>query len=186
MSAHVFDPDPDGDCRRCPLPQAHPTHLDPALPSLPYGNTSGWSGSETSMERAMDADADGTTSERQAVVLRHLGFCGPTGATWKELAEGTGWHHGQASGALSVLHKEGRIARLTERRSRCQVYVLPSYVNDRDTAPHGRRRAADTVALIDAACTAAEDDMDTGADYYNEPVVPVSALRAILNGETDE
>jgi hypothetical protein len=46
-------------------------------------------------------------------------------------------HHGQASGALSVLHKEGRIARLTERRNRCAVYVLPEYVQGRETSPHG-------------------------------------------------
>lgn len=48
----------------------------------------------------------------------------------------TDLHHGQASSVLSVLHKEGRLARLTEKRERCAVYVLPEYVGDRAAAPY--------------------------------------------------
>jgi DNA-binding MarR family transcriptional regulator len=54
------------------------------------------------------------------------------GLTWRELSDRTGWHHGTASGALSVLHKEGLIARLEERRDRCQIYVLPEFVLGRE------------------------------------------------------
>jgi hypothetical protein len=45
--------------------------------------------------------------------------------TWKELAVETGWHHGTASGVLSVLHicKEGAIVRTYTTRNRCKVYV---------------------------------------------------------------
>ena len=182
---HPFRQDPDGltgiDCLGCNLRQDHAVHKDPPLPDLPYAGTSGWSGSETSMERAVDADLDGTTTARQDTTLRHLGYCGVLGTTWKELAEGAGWHHGQASGVLSVLHKEGRIARLTERRSRCQVYVLPSNVNGRETAPHGRRRTADIVAAIEDACVAAEDGVLPGF----APMVSVSVLRAIMRGDDD-
>jgi hypothetical protein len=56
------------------------------------------------------------------------------GRTWKELADIQSWHHGQASGVLSVLHKEGLIARLIEKRNRCAVYVMPEYVNGRAIA----------------------------------------------------
>lgn len=108
-------------------------------PSTPYAGTSGWSGSDTSRERAERDDSDGTTADRQQRVLAILARLGAEGTTWKELAAATDWHHGQASGALSVLHKVGKVARLTERRNRCQVYVLPEHVNGRDTAPHGRR-----------------------------------------------
>jgi hypothetical protein len=139
------------ECFHCPLPRQHPVHVSPALPDLPYAGTSGWSGSETSRERAETADADGTTTERQQAVLRLLRernvyadtpgnpvwTGGIGGLTWKELGVLAGMHHGQASGALSVLHKEGRIARLTERRNRCAVYVLPEYVQGRETSPHG-------------------------------------------------
>jgi hypothetical protein len=126
--------------------------------STPYpephgeGFTSGWSGSETSHERAVSEDASGTTHYRQNEVVRLLGRHTRTvkglmggreaGLTVADIREWTGWHHGQASSALSVLHKEGKIARLTERRDRCAVYVLPEYVDGRETAPHGRQKRA--------------------------------------------
>lgn len=119
-------------------------------PELPYAGTSGWSGSATSRERAERDDQDGTTAGRQARTIEDLSTRWAVdgvidagreqGLTWKELAWLHGWHHGQASGVLSVLHKTGRIARLTERRNRCAVYVLPEYVHGRETAPHGGKR----------------------------------------------
>ena len=107
-----------------------------SLPELPYAGTSGWSRSDTSAQRAIEADAKGVTGERQRRVLWFLAGCRTRGATWKELSEATGWHHGTASGALSVLHKTNRIARLTETRNRCKVYVLPDWVSGRATEPH--------------------------------------------------
>ena len=56
--------------------------------------------------------------------------------TWKDLSEVTGWHHGTASGALSVLHKVDRICRLSESRNRCKIYVLEEFVNERATEAH--------------------------------------------------
>jgi hypothetical protein len=113
-------------------------------PSLPYGPepNSGWSGSDTSRERAERDDRSGRTQHRQRQVLDLLAQRGTVGLTYKELCGFTDWHHGQASGALSVLHKEGRIARLVEQRDRCHVYVLNEYVGDRDTQPHGGGRTA--------------------------------------------
>lgn len=108
---------------------------------LPYAGTSGWSGTDTSEDRARLADTDGTTRTNQAVAVKHLARLGAVGLTWKDLATATGWHHGTASGTLSVLHKEGVIARLTERRMRCKVYVLPEWVMGRDTETHGRNTA---------------------------------------------
>ncbi len=112
------------------------------LPVLPYAGTSGWSGSESSRARAAADDSTGATAHRQSVVLRSLGAAGHAGLTWRELSGQTGWHHGQASGALSALHKSGRIARLREARGRCKVYVLPQFADGRPTEPHGHRRGA--------------------------------------------
>lgn len=109
-------------------------------PLTPYAGTSGWSGSDTSRERVEREDADGTTARRQSETLSWLGTARHLGMTVKEVSQRKDWHHGQASSALSVLHKEGRIARLKERRDRCAVYVLPEYVYGRETAPHGRKR----------------------------------------------
>jgi len=102
-------------------------------PVTPYANTSGWSGSTTSRERAERQDGDGTTSKRQQDVLNELARLCHRGATWNELGERLDLHHGAISGVLSTLHKNGYICRLTERRSRSQVYILPKYVNDRGT-----------------------------------------------------
>ena len=108
--------------------------LDFSLPVKPYAGTSGWRGSEASHDRAVTDDADGTTSKRQKETLVFLGAAGIRGLTWKDLSEITGWHHGQSSGCLSVLHLEGLVARLKERRNRCSIYVLPAFVNGRETS----------------------------------------------------
>jgi DNA-binding MarR family transcriptional regulator len=104
------------------------------LPLTPYAGTSGWSGSTTSQDRAIQEDLNGTTKGRQSLTLRVINASKTYGMTWKELADETGWHHGQASGVLSVLHKEGLIARLTERRGKCAVYVGLNSVNGRKTS----------------------------------------------------
>lgn len=105
----------------------------------PYAGTSGWSGSDTSEERARHADASGETEDRQQLTLRALRSAADKGLTYQELGSIFGWHHGKSSGALSVLHKVGEIARLTERRNKCLVYVLPEHVHGRPVGSHGRR-----------------------------------------------
>lgn len=101
------------------------------LPLTPYAGTSGWSGTTTSQDRAIQEDANGTTKDRQSLTLRIVNATKTYGMTWQELADATGWHHGQASGVLSVLHKEGLIARLTERRGKCAIYVGVNSVQNR-------------------------------------------------------
>jgi hypothetical protein len=110
--------------------------------ALPYPEpdgtrTQGHSGSSTSRERAVREASSGTASARQKEALRYARLGGTYGLTVKELRDMTGWHHGQASSVLSVLHKEGKLERLTTRRDRCQVYVRPAYVMGRETVPHG-------------------------------------------------
>lgn len=144
VEPHALDPDLLGECTVCPLPGEHPVHAatEPVLPETPYAGTSGWSGSQTSRERAETEDRTGVTSDRQQVVLAGLALTRERGLTWKELAASQDWHHGQASGALSALHKAGRIARLAEeRRDRCAVYVRPEHVAGRPTAEQGRAAA---------------------------------------------
>lgn len=109
-------------------------------PVLPYGGTSGWSGSDTSKERAVDSDNNGTTLKRQNKVIEYLDERGALGATWKEVSDVFDWHHGTSSGVLSTLHKTNSIARLTTRRNRCKVYVLPEYVGDSPTESQGRAK----------------------------------------------
>lgn len=110
--------------------------LTMAGPVLPYAGTSGWSGTDTSRERAETADKDGTTAKRQGEVLSLVAEAKTYGATVKEIRYMGDLHHGQASSVLSNLHKVGKLALLTERRQRCHVYVLPEHVNGRETVEH--------------------------------------------------
>lgn len=71
-----------------------------------------------------------------------------TGMTWHDLAKATGWHHGQASSALTTLHKRGRIKRLSLTRDRCSVYVAPQHVDDRPL--YEPRRSVTAQMLADA------------------------------------
>lgn len=105
--------------------------------------TSGHSGSDTSRERAEREDKAGITQRRQNETLAYVASFGIDGVTVVDLREITGWHHGQASSALSTLHKAGRLDRLKERRDRCAIYVHPDYTAGRETAPYKRNRGVD-------------------------------------------
>jgi hypothetical protein len=110
------------------------------LPALPYAGTSGWSGSPMSRGRAARRDADGSTLSLQTIALRLVGSKGPRGLTVAEARRLLPYdHHGSISGALSNLHKAGRIACLIDTRDHCHIYVLPGYVRDRATREQGRR-----------------------------------------------
>lgn len=120
---------------------------DPPDPTKTYGPphaaTSGWSGSDTSRERAEVADATGVTHERDDKTLAALAHAEAYGLTWFELSDSQGLHHGEASGVLSRLHQHGRAARLKGvRRGRggkgkqSEVYVLPEFVHDRPVAEY--------------------------------------------------
>lgn len=147
-------------------------------PAKPYRTadgerTIGWSGTDTSRERARKTDA----SYKQDLAIRMLAEARDYGVTVVDLRDVPGiGHHGTASGTLSNLHKAGKIARLHESRDRCKVYVLPEFTNGRQTEPYGRNpsvRTSDSPVHIPT---------DAGApgtlhqrDYY--------ADRQRLNGE---
>ena len=63
---------------------------------------------------------------------------GAQGVTAKELSAILEIHHGWASAILSNHHKAGKFARLSEERDGFKIYVLPQYVNGRETEKQGR------------------------------------------------
>jgi DNA-binding MarR family transcriptional regulator len=94
---------------------------------VPYNGTAGWSGTDTSKQRAIDNVESGRELNNQEFALHLLKRANVGGLTWKELATFTGWHHGTASGVLSVLHQSGAIVRLHSSRNRCKIYVHQNY-----------------------------------------------------------
>lgn len=94
---------------------------------VPYNGTAGWSGTDTSQQRAIDNIYSGRELNNQELALLLLKKAGANGLTWKELATATGWHHGTTSGVLSVLHQSGAIVRTVKVRNRCKIYVHQNY-----------------------------------------------------------
>lgn len=113
-------------------------------PITPYAGTSGWSGSAASEERARSRDANGKTATVQQRVAEMVERSGSQGRT---IAEIRNWipneHHGTLSGALTVLHKGGKVLRLTTRRGKCSVYVAPQFLLGREAVPPKRLKQRD-------------------------------------------
>lgn len=81
-----------------------------------------------SIDRAVEESRNGTAADRALQILAVL-RANPLGLTWKEVADKLGLHHGQASGALSNLHKTGRVFMLREKRGRSHPYVHEDFRN---------------------------------------------------------
>lgn len=127
--------------------------IEPHDHDLGYGGTLGWSGSSTSRERAEDEAESGLASARLSHTYDLVKGNGPYGLTVRELRGLTDWHHGQASGALSNLHKTGDLARLHDQRGHCKIYVAPEFVLGRLTERQGRHITPDATG---SALTASE------------------------------
>ncbi len=125
-----------------------PVTSDPAFgtrPSTPYRGTTGHAaGPGPSAERAHREAHDGTAADRQARIIALLSDAGPNGYTADELQRrGIAPHRSAVSAHTSVLHKEGRIACLAERRDGAGIYVLPQHVNGRRTRAFAGRKGTE-------------------------------------------
>jgi hypothetical protein len=74
---------------------------------------------------------------RREQTVATLTLAGDLGIIWKDLAVRYSWHHGVASSVLSTLHREGKIARLADKRDGCGIYVHLDHVHGRATRPYG-------------------------------------------------
>lgn len=108
--------------------------------SRPYAGGTGSTGSGASHDRREREDEHGVSAYRQEQIIGALRAAGTTGLTWSELGTLMGWHHGQATGALSVLHKEREIEALDSRRKRSTIYVLREFIAGRPTRDPGTTR----------------------------------------------
>lgn len=118
------------------------------LPVTPYNGTGGWSGTQTSKDRAERMVSTGELSRTQAIVVQQLGARRYEGCTVHEIEilreDGNGYmHHGSVSGALSNLHQHKKISRLAEKRNNCHIYVLNHFAKGRELSaftPHKRHK----------------------------------------------
>lgn len=123
----------------------------------------------------MTADMHDTASKRQRYVLILADRAKERGVTVAELRDGN-LHHGRISSALSILHRVGKLCRLSEKRDRCHIYVLPEYVNGRQTDSYGVPHRADKETLAAADMVDAwlhrhdENSALFDADFAPEPL----------------
>lgn len=157
--------------------------------STPYAGTEGFSGTDTSRERAESKAA--SAKRRQNAMLRYLRERGPLGATVVDVKDAGRLvvekgllthpltsefeHHGTASGTLSILHRAGAIARLVETRDKAHVYVLPEFIDGR---PFER-----FVGNAEKAAIRALDDMAEQIEHARGSARPVDRLGLDLAGE---
>lgn len=148
---------------------------DPQEAGFYADGTSGWSGGDSSRERAVREDLRGRTRLTQEEVLALVRRRGYGGLTVHEGEVTLDRGHGAVSGALTRLHRSGKIVRITERRFGQEVYVLPEYVHHREEAPYrpqvgtsDRRRILaleQQVALLRGIITDAREALDHGDAY---------------------
>lgn len=105
----------------------------------PNGHGSGHAGNATSRERQQNEDARGMTGMRQRKTLEAVELAAGHGVTSAEIEDLLQVGHGQASSALSHLHRAGRIKRIKDRRNKQEIYVLPAHVGDRKESPYNPR-----------------------------------------------
>jgi len=84
--------------------------------------------SDTSKARAKREDELGITAKRRRQIWKIVRDAGAVGATWAEIADVLGLHHGQVSGALNALHKLGIICQLATTRKECHPYIDGEYM----------------------------------------------------------
>ena len=89
---------------------------------LPYAGTAGFVDQPASIERAKKEAASGKAVKRAKQILHTLSLH-PEGLTYKQVGDLLNLHHGQSSGALSILHQNGVVFMLQEKINRCHVYV---------------------------------------------------------------
>ena len=88
--------------------------------------------SDTSRARAVREDLTGATTKRRRQIADLVREGGLLGMTWAELADATGLHHGQVSGALSKLHEMGFIFQRRDTRNGSHPYVHSDYRHEFD------------------------------------------------------
>lgn len=154
-----------------------------SLPITPYNGLSGHvAASATSKARAESEDKSGTTSHRQKQILATLEGA-PFGFTWKELGDELGLHHGQISGALSVLHSAGLVFQLKKTRANCHRYVHADHrgkypESERIDSPVKTKSTQQTEALGELL-------LAVDAFLYSQTFETVKALRAARTRYTE-
>lgn len=101
----------------------------------PYADsTFGHGSAPASVE--LEQDQHQAFADQQDWVLTLAQNAGAFGITGHDVQVATGWGDSSKSRALSNLLRDGKLARLAEKRDRGHVHVLPDLVGGRDIEPY--------------------------------------------------
>jgi hypothetical protein len=107
-----------------------------------YWGTAGWqdaAAQSPSRETAIREASNGTLKTRLNEVLSLALSVGTVGITFKDVCDELHIHHGKSSGALSNLHKQRKLFRLTEyQRDGCSVYIHPDHAHRFESSEYSR------------------------------------------------
>ena len=107
-----------------------------------YWGTAGWqdtAAQSPSRETAIREASNGKLKTRLNEVLSLALSVGTVGITFKDVDAELHIDHGKSSGALSNLHKQGKLFRLTEyQRNGCSVYIHPDYASRFESSEYSR------------------------------------------------
>lgn len=118
--------------------------FEPVTPSAEFEETAPaepYAGTEIGQDRRRDK-----VTERQRRIRHYLANSGNSGATAREVLQylqktyNPTEHHGNVSGSLSAMHKDGVVTRLRSRRDGYSIYVLPAHVAGRESIAHGNNK----------------------------------------------
>jgi hypothetical protein len=108
---------------------------------IAYGTTgSGDAGNESSRQRRILEDLTGLTGKRQREIFTRVVQSGYAGMTVGEVEDRLRLGHGQASSALTHLHRAQHLIRIKDQRMKQEIYLHPDYRGDREESPYRPRR----------------------------------------------
>ncbi|QDH93114.1 hypothetical protein QDA02_gp51 [Microbacterium phage Margaery] len=119
--------------------------------ALEYDRTEGHNHAPASIDRAIRRARDGSAQVTQTRIMADLREQGYLGSTCHEAEARLGMSHESYSGARTNMHARGDIVRLTERRDRRHVYVLPEFRSTREAVPFRPNRRRPDEATLSAA-----------------------------------
>lgn len=109
------------------------------------------------------------STELRDRIYNLLDAAGHRGLTCAEVRAAIDTHHGAVSGAMAVLHRDLKIARLGEKREGYKVYVHPDFLDGRKAEAQGnggysKEEIEDAIALRDFIDYWLEEDV-TGSRF---------------------
>lgn len=93
-------------------------------------------GANSTASRDLERDQHASFTDQQSVVLALAYDAGAYGITGHDVQAATGWGDSPKSRAMSNLLRDGKLVRLTEKRDRGSVHVLPEHVGGREVEPY--------------------------------------------------